>query len=196
MFPLQAWLANLVGLHISAQYCHQHPKVLWVWGHLIFNSFKNHHRFRSTEKYCWLYISGSFADDNKCWVGALLDFQKSFFSAGSLNFLSKPSLRISFEVDGSDYRLTEMAANKVYLYLKDMSMWIVKMEKESESKNMFWKGLPDVEQLLGPDHPKRTCADHLPHLLQQQVRLLMICWYYLLKAKSVRENSFSSQKVL
>ena len=66
----------------------------------------------------------------------LAGFSEKFFSAGSLNFLSKPSLRISFEVDGSDYRLTEMAANKVYLYLKEMSMCIVTMEKGSESQNM------------------------------------------------------------
>ena len=68
--------------------------------------------------------------------------------------------------------------------------------KESESKNMFWKGLPDVEQLLGPDHPKRACADHLPHLLQQQVRLLIICWYYLLKKECERKSIFITESAL
>ena len=136
MFPLQAWLANLVGLHISAQHCHQHPKVLWVWGHLIFNSFKNHHRFRSTEKYCWLYISGSFADDNKCWVGALLDFQKSFFCwiikfsfwTFSENFIWGWRFWLSADRNGSKQGL--------FVF---MSMWIVKMEKKVKVKICFEK---------------------------------------------------------
>ena len=40
-------------------------------------------------------------------------------------------------------------------------------------KDIIWKdvpGVPDVEQLLGSDHPQRTRPHHLPHLLQQQVQ--------------------------
>ena len=76
-------------------------------------------------------------------------------------------------MEGFDYQLTEMAENKVKSNHK-----INENEKKiilcliCDSLKYIYgesKGVSDVEQLLGPDHPERNHSHLFSCLLQQQV---------------------------